>query len=403
MKIGIPVPDLHEKMELFVPNDVSERNQMTEALVHSELNFRTLAENSPDYISRYDTGGRFTYVNPPWEEITGLPADGILGKTILDVMPGKEAEKYIDSINQTVRTGVNAKIDIAIPGSDKEMRYHQIRLVAELEHTGEVTGVLAIGRDITERKKQEEELLNADKLESFKILADSIVHDFNNLLTAIIGHITVMSMKLCPECAANNSLDIATKACVEAKELSRRLTSFGKAGEPVKATVAIGPVLRDSLLLHGKGMKVDLHIADDLATVVANEGQLHQVFTNLIVNAAQAMPSGGGLRVKAENAVVDDNAYPELAPGHYIKITFTDEGCGIDEKVLPKIFEPYFTPKPKGAGLGLSSSNLIIARHGGRIIVASKPGIGSVFTIYLPTKGKACNDKYQGRNCEEII
>ncbi len=401
-KNGIAVPVSLEKMGPYVARDVSERNQMTEVLMSSELKFRTLAENSPDYISRFDTEGRFVYVNPQWEKITGLPADSILGKTILEVMPCKESEKCMDTIRQIVRTGANAEIDIIVPGTGKEMRYYLVRLVAELEQSGEVTGVLAIGRDITERKRHEEDLIKIDKLESLSILAGGIVHDFNNLLTAIISHHAVISMELCPECAACHSLDIATKACDEAMELSRRLTSFAKVGVPVKKTVSIGSLLRDSLLLHGKSMEVDLYVADDLGTVEADEGQLHQVFDNLVVNAGHAMPDGGVLRVKAENAVVDEKAYPELAPGHYVKITFADEGCGIDEKVLPKIFEPYFTTKPKGTGLGLASSYLIIARHGGRIVVSSRPSIGSIFTIYLPTEEMEGIDKYQGRNCEEI-
>jgi len=358
----------------------------TESLAVSEQDFRALAESSPDCLGRHDVKGRFVYVNPQWEKVTKLTSDAVLGKTILEVIQKPEAEKYMNVIDQVLRTGDGAEIDLDIPDSGNVIRHYHVRLVAERGLGGKIAGVLSFGRDITECKRLEEEIIKADKLESLCILAGGIAHDFNNMLTVIMGRILQIGKSLSHNDKVSRSLDIAAEACNQAMELARRLICFAKENEPISKSVLIDSLLRNSLMLHGKRITVGLHLADDLCAVEAEEGQIQQVFDNLVVNAVQAMPNGGTLRVVAENAAVDEKTSPPLASGYYVKISFADEGCGIDERVMPKIFEPYFTTKPLGTGLGLASSYLIITRLGGGIFATSRPGHGSVFTVYLPAQ-----------------
>jgi PAS domain S-box-containing protein len=240
--------------------------------------------------------------------------------------------------------------------------------------------------DLTERKRAETELLKVSKLESLGVLAGGIAHDFNNLLTGLVGNLYLLKMDTKPEAPAFRRLAEAEKACLRARSLTQQLLTFSRGGDPVKKTVAIGPVLLEwaSFALRGSNVEVRADIAPDLWSVEADEGQISQVINNLIINAQQAMPGGGHINVRAENVTIDASEKPTLAPGRYVRITFRDEGTGIPLEHLERIFDPFFTTKPTGTGLGLATAYSIIQKHQGHLSVESPSGKGSTFFLHLP-------------------
>lgn len=373
-----------EKNSLCVARNISERKRLEEVLAAREQKFRSLVESFPDLIISYDRDGRIRYLNSAMlRELELVSAEACIGKRPGEFWPDGRFTEIEQAAKQVVESGAETTLEFPRPSPVGELRIHEVRIVPEQDVAGQIIGTIAVGRDITERKRLEEELIKTEKLESLGVLAGGIAHDFNNLLMGIMGHISLVGQHVPAQSDAAKSLEIATRTCQSAMELSRRLLTFAKGGEPIKKTLDLAPLLRDCLSLHARNMRVELHVAADLGQVEADEGQLFQVFVNLVVNANQAMPDGGTLSVYAENMA------PECDDGNpaecHVRITFADDGCGIPEEILPKIFDPYFTTKPGGSGIGLATSHSIVVRHGGRLSVSSRPGGGSVFTVYLPS------------------
>ncbi|WP_164885189.1 PAS domain-containing hybrid sensor histidine kinase/response regulator [Rubrivivax rivuli] len=240
--------------------------------------------------------------------------------------------------------------------------------------------------DITERRRLEDRVREAQKLESLGTLAAGIAHDFNNLLTAVRGNVSLLrAMPLAPP-EADGLLKVLEDATGRAAALTKQLLTFAKGGAPVREVASIGELIVDSATFVARGSKArcEFAIASDLAAVHADVGQLSQVIGNLVINAIQAMPQGGAIRIGAGNTRLGAEHASGLPAGPYVQITVADEGGGISPADLPHIFDPFFTTKPQGSGLGLSTSYAILARHGGRITVESTLGQGSLFTLFLP-------------------
>jgi len=250
--------------------------------------------------------------------------------------------------------------------------------------------------EMKERTKAEDELIKARRLESIGLLAGGIAHDFNNLLTAIVGNISLAKMTVPPESKVFGRLIEAEKASMRARDLTQQLLTFAKGGAPIKKTVSIAELLIDSasFALSGSNVKCSFDLPSDLWPADIDEGQISQVINNLIINADHAMTGGGLISVRAENLVIGDVDSMPLNAGNYIKISVEDHGSGIPEDLLPKIFDPYFTTKPKGTGLGLTTCYSIIKRHDGLITAESQLDKGSTFYIYLPASvGNVSADK----------
>lgn len=249
---------------------------------------------------------------------------------------------------------------------------------------------LDIFTDITERESLQNRLLNAQRLESLGVLAGGIAHDFNNILTGIMGNISLARMvQVTPE-KMSKLLDNAEKATLRATELATQLLTFAKGGTPVKKAVSIRKIVNESisLVLRGTNVKGVLELPWCLHDIEADEGQVSQVFNNIVINAVQAMPGGGKIVVQGRNVLLEiDNGFM-LPPGEYVELSFADEGCGMPEDVLKKIFDPYFTTKSGGIGLGLASVHSIIKRHGGHIEARSRVGEGTTFTLFLQSTDK---------------
>jgi signal transduction histidine kinase/ActR/RegA family two-component response regulator len=249
---------------------------------------------------------------------------------------------------------------------------------------------LEIASDITESKKLVEERQQRHKLESVGILAGGIAHDFNNLLTAIMNNIYLSKRHIDRESSAYSRLELAEKAIGRANDLTHQLLTFSKGGTPVKHSTSITEVIRESadFILRGSNVRSEYAMSDNLWPVEVDVGQISQVFQNLIINADQSMPEGGTIKIHAENAVVHTDTELPLKEGKYVKITIHDQGRGISEEHLPNIFDPYFTTKEMGRGLGLTISFSIIKNHDGHISAESELGRGTTFIIYLPASEK---------------
>ncbi len=235
--------------------------------------------------------------------------------------------------------------------------------------------------ETAQREQVEEELLRARKLESLGVLAGGIAHDFNNFLTVVQGNIELARMELAPDAPVQQILDQTASACARAAFLSSQLLTFAKGGAPVRRLCSVAKLVMDAVHLARAGAQtsIDVNIPDDLWFAEVDPSQIGQVLHNILLNARQAMPEGGIIEVHAENVL--ENA---PTPCARVKISIRDYGCGIPADVLPRIFDPYFTTRPGGSGLGLATAYAIIEKHGGTLSVESKPGGGALFTIDLP-------------------
>ena len=256
-----------------------------------------------------------------------------------------------------------------------------------------------------ERKRMEGELLKTGKYESLGVLAGGIAHDFNNLLTGIIGNISLAKTFARPEEKIYEILERSEKACFRATELTTQLITFAKGGAPIKKTVLINDLIKDSVsfVLSGSNIRCEFSIQDDLWPVEVDEGQIRQVISNLIVNAAEIMPEGGVIKVRAENITISIKDTLLLKEGKYIRVFIEDQGIGIPKELLGKVFDPYFTTKQKGSGLGLSTAYSIIHKHAGVITVESALGVGTTFCIYLPASKKIAARKASTHEEASII
>ncbi len=245
--------------------------------------------------------------------------------------------------------------------------------------------------DITDRKRLEEEHIKREKLDSIGVMATGIAHDFNNILTAILGNISLAKMYAADEKSVSERLNEAEKASLRARDLVQRLMTFTRSSLPEKKVTSLTSLLREavSFSLVGTKTRCIFDIVPDLWAAELDEAQIIQVFNNIIINADQAMPDGGTLRISARNFVATADNSLNLTPGNYVCIAFQDEGIGIPPEFLSKIFDPYFSTKRIGSGLGLATAYSIVKKHGGRIIVHSVLNEGATFTVYLPAIGEA--------------
>lgn len=258
----------------------------------------------------------------------------------------------------------------------------------------EVANDIAFALDNIERQQElerlEQERLRAAKMESIGTLAGGIAHDFNNLLTGIMGNIGMVKSSLAPTDVIYEMLDEAEKAAIRSKDLTQQLLTFARGGKPIKKTVEIDKIVKEAatFALRGSNAKLELSLTDDLWTIEADEGQINQVINNLVINADEAMPGGGTLKIQAKNVTLKKSEIPPLPGGEYVRIDVADTGVGISSEHLQRIFEPYFTTKQRGSGLGLTTAYSIVRNHGGTIAADSVRNKGSTFYIYLPATKK---------------
>jgi len=369
--------------------DISQRKQMELALRESEERYRRLVEHSPEAIFVH-TMGRFTFMNATAAKLLGAerPED-LYGRMALDFVHPEHREIVRARIENAWALGDNPLIEellVRLDGSIVPVEMVSVNFNSRGEGS-----VLAIARDISDRKRMQEELIKAHKLESLGILAGGIAHDFNNILTGILGNLSLANARLDPSHAVARYLIDCEKAAVRASKLTQQLLTFARGGEPVKKLIDAGHLLREtvSFVFRGSNVIADLDLADNLWCIEADSGQINQALHNVLINAIQAMPGGGEVAISARNEIFEaDNAYL-VSAGNYLRIAIEDQGCGIPAEYLGRIFDPYFTTKAAGTGLGLASVYSIIKRHGGAVEASSTAGAGSCMVLYLPAV--SCN------------
>lgn len=236
-----------------------------------------------------------------------------------------------------------------------------------------------------EKQRMEEEIFKARQIESLGLLAGGIAHDFNNVLGTILSHVSMAKLSLADTGKTIAHIEAAERGFDRAKRLTGQMITFSRGGAPVKDAVDLGNLIADTadFALKGTGVRGEYSIQEDLWAANADDGQISQVISNIVINACQAMPDGGVIGIKARNVQLEDHEVPPLERGEYVHISIEDSGAGIPQEYLERIFEPFFTTKSSGSGLGLSIANSIIKKHDGSISVESAPG-KTVFHIYLP-------------------
>ncbi|MBA4373375.1 MAG: hypothetical protein C0402_11020 [Thermodesulfovibrio sp.] len=300
----------------------------------------------------------------------------------------------------TIPVKINDRIVavVGVANSDNDYDDADVTQLSLLMHS--VWQILARMTAEDERQYMETQM---QKLESLGVLAGGIAHDFNNLLTAIMANVNLASLQMKPGDRLTERMTEAEKACLRAQDLTQQLLTFARGGAPIKKITPLVNIITEAaqFALRGTNVKSELILCSDLAAVEADPGQISQVINNLMLNAAQAMPEGGLITVSAENTrVVPENLLP-LSEGDYVKISIQDRGIGMPKELLRKIFDPYFTTKQKGSGLGLAVTYSIINRHNGHITVDSAPGAGACFQLFLPAA--AGQQALQEHSAEPLI
>jgi PAS domain S-box-containing protein len=372
--------------------DITDRIQAEGEVQKACSEWRRTFDTISDIIMNIDSDYKITRVNKAATDILGLSFHEILSQKCFRLIHGTDAPPEYCPHSKTL---VNGKENTAEIFEQNLERNFLITTTPMLDDAGNITGSVHVMHDITEKRKMEKDLLRAQKLESLGVLAGGIAHDFNNILTTVLGNISLAKMMLNPEDKIFNSLNDAEKASLRAKDLTQQLLTFSMGGEPIKETASIVNLIKDSarFALRGSNVRCEFSIPDDLWVVEIDEGQINQVISNLIINADQAMPEGGVINVNAENVTIASEKVLPLEHGKYVKISIRDHGIGIASEYLHKIFDPYFTTKHKGSGLGLATTYSIVNKHDGYIDVESELGVGTTFYIHLPASEKELLEK----------
>ena len=379
---------------IAVARDVHHRIQVEKALAREKEQLAVTLRSIADGVITTDISGNVVMLNKAAEELTGWSNEEAAGRPSADVFKvinGQTRQVQENPITQVLNTGQMsglAKHSVLIAQNGKE------RSIADscapiLDAKSNIIGVVLVFRDVTEKQRLQQEAVKNRKLESIGVLAGGIAHDFNNILAAILGNINLALDCTDPQDSTYALLSEAEKASLRAKDLTQQLLTFSKGGEPVRKTTAIAEIITDSasFVLRGSNVRCDSWFAPDLLPVDIDAGQISQVIQNIIINAAHAMPEGGVVTVRCEN-LPEHQHPPSLPAGRYVVVSIKDHGVGIPNNVIDKVFDPYFSTKQAGSGLGLAICHSIIIRHGGHIAVQSKPGEGTVFSIFLSASSK---------------
>ena len=364
-----------------------ERNQIAVTLERGKREWETTFDAISDWVCLIDIENRILRTNRAAEGFLGMSLEELIGQKCCQVTHGSETPIPGCPFEKMLQTRSREVVEVHLPEADQWLK---VTVDPVLNGAGDVVSAVHIVSDITKVKKVEEELLKSKKLESLGVLAGGIAHDFNNLFTVILGNVELAKICRKPGREIENRLIEARKAILEAKDLTQRFLTFSKGGDPFKEIGSLVKLIEHSLnsVPAGSNVKTELSTPDDIWLVEFDEDLMHQVFSNLIINANEALLQGGVIRIRAENVSLGEGDASGLKEGRYVKVSIEDDGIGIPEKDKNKIFDPYFSTKEmggqRGMGLGLSVCHSIIKKHGGHIEVESEVGVGTTFRFCLP-------------------
>jgi two-component system cell cycle sensor histidine kinase/response regulator CckA len=358
--------------------DLTERNQARVALQESARTLRDILENTTDGFIALDFAWRFTYVNPEAERLLGRSRDELIGGELWEKFPELCGTSFEKNYRRVMARQEPMEFETSDPAETKWFEVHCYPSGG---------GVSAFFRDVTERKRSEDERLTTGKLESVGTLAGGIAHDLNNILTVISGNIGLAQLE-----APNDAKELLTclskaaQAAQHAAHLSSQLLTFSKGGAPVKKVIDISRVLTKAIefALHGSNVRAEIDIPPNLWPAEVDSGQIEQVMNALMLNAREAMLGGGTVEITARNVNLENKTGALLPGGRYLKVAVADQGCGVPANIATRIFDPYFTTKPTSSGLGLAIGFSIVKKHGGMLHLEQSSSAGAVFTFYLP-------------------
>ncbi|MBU0610659.1 MAG: PAS domain S-box protein [Armatimonadetes bacterium] len=378
------------RVTVFI-TDITERVTAEEALAAERERLAVTLRSIADCVIATDVEGRVLLLNPAAAALTGWPEDEALGRPVDEVLrlaDARTGEPLPGPVAEALGEGAGpARPGLVLLRARDGSEYSVAESAAPIHNAqSDTVGAVVVFHDVTGEQALRTEALRAQKLESLGVLAGGIAHDFNNVLLVISGNLQMARMFEHGEDKHVTMLNNAERACGQARDLTQQLLTFAKGGAPVKDVAAIGDLVRDTALfaLSGSNVRCELDIAPDLCVVEVDRGQISQVVNNLVINADQAMPTGGCLRIGLRNARLDGTGPIPLPAGEYVCLTVADTGGGIAPEHVDRIFDPYFTTKSTGSGLGLANCYSIVQQHGGHLGVESTPGKGSTFRIYLP-------------------
>lgn len=392
-------PVFNEKGEVVyavaTTQDITERKQKERELAEEKELLAITLRSIDDGVITTDMKGKITALNRMAEKLTGVAAEEAVGEPLPRIF------RIVDEKTSTIQKvayreggpfgrAPEAQNQALLMARDGLRRIIEYNSALMRDDQGRVIGAVLVFRDVTEKRRMEEELLAKTRLDSISVLSGGIAHDFNNILMGVSGNISLAKVETNPGTEIYQYLDGAGKAVQRAKDLTQQLLTFSRGGLPVKKAASIQALIRESasFILSGSKSKAEFVFPDELWAVEVDEGQISQVFNNLIINADQAMLQGGTITIGAENIILAADNELELPAGRYVKIFIQDQGIGIAKQDAGRIFDPFFTVKEHGTGLGLPISNAIVKNHNGKIEFKSEPGVGSIFYVYLPASEK---------------
>ncbi|MCC6528366.1 MAG: PAS domain S-box protein, partial [Polyangiaceae bacterium] len=368
------------------------RLQAEEALRASEERFRGLFEQASFGMALAHEGLGFVKVNAALQAMLHYSAEELGARSLGDVARVPGVEPLLARAERLRRGDAPAfQASAELVRKDGAALWSELTLSVLRGPAGGFLHFLVVVEDVAERRRMEEELQRTQRLDALGVLAGGIAHDFNNLLAGVFGFIDLARSALPQGERAAEHLGSALVAFERARGLSSQLLTFAKGGTPRKSTVALEGLLRDAcnLALCGSSARSELDVPADLRAVEADPHQLGQVFSNVLINARQAMPQGGRVSVRAENRELDGAAGAPLPAGAYVLVSVSDEGVGIPGAIIDRVFDPFFTTKPHGTGLGLSITYSIVKRHDGHVALTSTPGVGTTVSVWLPAAAGA--------------
>jgi PAS domain S-box-containing protein len=384
--------------------DITESREAQKALRQSTERLQAVLNAAVDGIVLIDTRGRIQSVNPSVQKMFGYTPEELVGENVKILMPAPWREEHDGYLTRYLATGEARIIGIGrqVEGRRRDGSTFPLDLaVSEVRHGDEVF-FLGTLRDISERVRLEAEIRQAQKMEAIGRLAGGVAHDFNTLLGTIRGYSEILLGALPRDVPLHRHAEEIHRAALRGAQLTRQLLAFSRRQEIQARVIDLGKLLEDLEVmldrLIGEDVQLVRQVKPHLGQVWGDPGELHQVFLNLVVNACDAMPSGGSLSLSLQDLVAEEEISVEggrLPPGPYVVLQVADTGHGMDEEVRKRIFEPFFTTKElgKGTGLGLSTVHAIVRRSRGGIAVASRPGQGTTFQIYLPCAQEALPDE----------